>query len=599
VPARIEDYGLVGDLQTAALISREGSVDWLCFPRFDSGACFAALVGDESNGQWALAPTTWKREVSRRYVPDTLILETEWRTDDGRVRVTDFMPPRGAAPDLVRIVEGLEGTVELGTELVIRFDYGSVVPWVRRVDEETLLAIAGPDALALRTPVPLRGEDFRTRGEFTVAKGDRVPFVLTWYPSHREPPDEVDPGKALEETHEYWDDWANRCEFEGDHHDAVHQSLLVLKALTYAPTGGIVAAPTTSLPERIGGVRNWDYRFCWLRDATLTLLALMEAGYVDEADSWRRWLLRAAAGNPADLQIMYGVAGERRLDEHDLPWLAGYEESAPVRMGNGASEQVQLDVYGEVMDALYQSRAHGLAAEEQAWSLQRALLRHLGDAWCEPDNGIWEIRGEKRHFTHSKVMAWVAFDRAVRSVEEQGLPGPVDEWRATRDQIHAEVCERGFSEALGSFTQYYGGSELDAGLLLIPLVGFLPIDDPRVVGTVDAVERELLHEGLVLRYRTTDDGEVDGLPKGEGVFLPCSFWLVDCWELLGRHGEAHALYERLLDLRNDLGLLAEEYDPVEERLLGNFPQAFTHLALVNTAFTLAHEHPPVRRRHAH
>jgi GH15 family glucan-1,4-alpha-glucosidase len=599
VPARIEDYGLVGDLQTAALISREGSVDWLCFPRFDSGACFAALVGDESNGQWALAPTTWKREVSRRYVPDTLVLETEWRTDDGRVRVTDFMPPRGEAPDLVRIVEGLEGAVELGTELVIRFDYGSVVPWVRRVDEETLLAIAGPDGLALRTPVPLRGEDFRTRGEFTVAKGDRVPFVLTWYPSHREPPDEVDPGKALEETHEYWDDWANRCEFEGDHHDAVHQSLLVLKALTYAPTGGIVAAPTTSLPERIGGVRNWDYRFCWLRDATLTLLALMEAGYVDEADSWRRWLLRAAAGNPEDLQIMYGVAGERRLDEHELPWLAGYEESAPVRMGNGASEQVQLDVYGEVMDALYQSRAHGLAAEEQAWSLQRALLRHLGDAWCEPDNGIWEIRGEKRHFTHSKVMAWVAFDRAVRSVEEQGLPGPVDEWRATRDEIHAEVCERGFSEALDSFAQYYGGSELDASLLLIPLVGFLPIDDPRVVGTVDAVERELLHEGLVLRYRTTDDGEVDGLPKGEGVFLPCSFWLVDCWELLGRHGEAHALYERLLDLRNDLGLLAEEYDPVEERLLGNFPQAFTHLALVNTAFTLAHEHPPVRRRHAH
>jgi GH15 family glucan-1,4-alpha-glucosidase len=598
VPARIEDYGLVGDLQTAALISREGSVDWLCFPRFDSGACFAALLGDESNGQWALAPRTWKREVSRRYVPDTLVLETEWRTDDGRVRVTDFMPPRGEAPDLVRIVEGLEGAVELGTELVIRFDYGSVVPWVRRLDKTTLLAIAGPDAVALRTPVPLRGEDFTTRGEFTVSEGDRVPFVLTWYASHREPPDEVDPEKALEETHEYWDDWANRCEFEGDHHDAVHQSLLVLKALTYAPTGGIVAAPTTSLPERIGGVRNWDYRFCWLRDATLTLLALMEAGYVGEADSWRRWLLRAAAGNPADLQIMYGVAGERRLDEHELPWLAGYEESAPVRMGNGASEQVQLDVYGEVMDALYQSRAHGLAAEEQAWSLQRALLRHLADAWCDPDNGIWEIRGEKRHFTHSKVMAWVAFDRAVRSVEEQGLPGPVDEWRATRDEIHAEVCERGFSTALGSFTQYYGGSELDASLLLIPLVGFLPIDDPRVVGTVDAVERELMHDGLVLRYRTTEDGEVDGLPKGEGVFLPCSFWLVDCWELLGRHGEAHALYERLLDLRNDLGLLAEEYDPVEERLLGNFPQAFTHLALVNTAFTLAHEHPPVRRRHA-
>jgi GH15 family glucan-1,4-alpha-glucosidase len=599
VAARIEDYGLVGDLQTAALISREGSVDWLCFPRFDSGACFAALVGDESNGRWALAPTTWKREVSRRYVPDTLVLETEWRTDDGRVRVTDFMPPRGEAPDLVRIVEGLEGTVELGTELVIRFDYGSVVPWVRRLDEETLLAIAGPDALSLRTPVPLRGEDFRTRGEFTVAEGDRVPFVLRWYPSHREPPEQVDPDKALEETHEYWNEWANRCEFEGDHHDAVHQSLLVLKALTYAPTGGMVAAPTTSLPEWLGGVRNWDYRLCWLRDATLTLLALLQAGYVEEADSWRRWLLRAAAGNAEDLQIMYGVAGERRLDERELPWLAGYEESAPVRIGNGASEQVQLDVYGEVMDALYQARAHGLVAEDPAWALQRALLRHLADAWREPDNGIWEIRGERRHFTHSKVMAWVAFDRAVRSTEDQQLPGPVDEWRAKRDEIHAEVCERGFSEALGSFTQYYGGSELDASLLLIPLVGFLPIDDPRVVGTVDAVERELMHEGLVLRYRTTDDGAVDGLPAGEGVFLPCSFWLADCWELLGRHGEAHALYERLLDLRNDLGLLAEEYDPVEERLLGNFPQAFTHLALVNTAFTLAHEHPPVRRRHAH
>jgi GH15 family glucan-1,4-alpha-glucosidase len=598
VPARIEDYGLVGDLQTAALISREGSVDWLCFPRFDSGACFAALVGDESNGQWALAPTTWKREVSRRYVPDTLVLETEWRTDEGRVRVTDFMPPRGEAPDLVRIVEGLEGTVELGTELVIRFDYGSVVPWVRRLDEETLLAIAGPDALSLRTPVTLRGEDFRTRGEFAVAEGDRVPFVLTWYPSHLEPPAQVDPDKALEETHEYWDDWANRCEFEGDHHDAVHQSLLVLKALTYAPTGGIVAAPTTSLPEWIGGVRNWDYRLCWLRDATLTLLALLQAGYVEEADSWRRWLLRAAAGNPEDLQIMYGVAGERRLDERELPWLAGYEESAPVRIGNGASEQVQLDVYGEVMDALYQARAHGLVATEPAWALQRALLRHLADAWRNPDNGIWEIRGERRHFTHSKVMAWVAFDRAVRSAEDQQLPGPVDEWRATRDAIHAEVCERGFSEALGSFTQYYGGSELDASLLLIPLVGFLPIEDPRVVDTVDAVERELLHEGLVLRYRTRDDGAVDGLPAGEGVFLPCSFWLADCWELLGRHGDAHALYERLLDLRNDLGLIAEEYDPVEERFLGNFPQAFTHLALVNTAFTLAHEHPPVRRRHA-
>jgi GH15 family glucan-1,4-alpha-glucosidase len=598
MPARIEDYGLVGDLQTAALISREGSVDWLCFPRFDSGACFAALLGDESHGRWVIAPSTWTREVSRRYILDTLILETEWRTHDGRVLVTDFMPPRGEAPDLVRIVEGLEGTVEFRTELVIRFDYGSIVPWVRRVDEETLLAVAGPDALSLRTPVPLRGEDFTTRGEFTVSPGERVPFVLTWFPSHQSPPTRVDPDQALADTHEYWNDWANRCEFEGDHHDAVHQSLLVLKALTYAPTGGIVAAPTSSLPERIGGVRNWDYRFCWLRDATLTLLALIQAGYVEEARHWRAWLLRAAAGNPRDLQIMYGVAGEHRLTELELDWLPGYERSRPVRIGNCASEQLQLDVYGELMDALYQARIHGLELDDKAWSLQRALLHPLEETWREPDNGIWEIRGDPRHFTHSKVMAWVAFDRAVRSVAEQGLPGPVDRWRALRDEIHDEVCAQGFDESLGAFTQCYGGKELDASLLLIPLVGFLPISDERVQGTVAAVERELMQEGLVLRYRTQDDGAVDGLPAGEGVFLPCSFWLVDCWELMGRHGDAQALYERLLDLRNDLGLIAEEYDPVEERLLGNFPQALTHLALVNSAFTLAQEHPPVRRRHA-
>jgi GH15 family glucan-1,4-alpha-glucosidase len=598
MPARIEDYGLVGDLQTAALISREGSVDWLCFPRFDSGACFAALLGDASHGRWVLAPTSWKRDVSRRYILDTLILETEWRTAEGRVRVTDFMPPRGEAPDLVRIVEGLEGTVEMGTELVIRFDYGSIVPWLRRIDGDTRIAIGGPDALSLRTSVELRGEDMRTRGEFTVSAGERVPFVLTWFPSHTDPPARVDANDAFEDTRRYWSEWADRCEFEGNHHDAVHQSLLVLKALTYAPTGGMVAAPTTSLPEWIGSVRNWDYRYCWLRDATLTLLALLQAGYVEEADAWRTWLLRAAAGDPADLQIMYGVAGERRLEELELEWLPGYEHSAPVRIGNGASEQLQLDVYGEVLDALYQARAHGLAGDEAAWSLQRQILRHLETAWVEPDNGIWEIRGPKRHFTHSKVMAWVAFDRAVRSVEDQTLEGPADRWRAVRDEIHAEVCAKGFDDSLGSFTQYYGGTELDASLLLIPLVGFLPITDPRVRGTVDAVESNLLHDGLLLRYRTKEDGAVDGLPAGEGVFLPCSFWLVDCWELLGRHGDAHALYERLLDLRNDLGLIAEEYDPIGERLLGNFPQAFTHLALVNTAFTLAHEHAPVARRHA-
>jgi GH15 family glucan-1,4-alpha-glucosidase len=590
VAARIEDYALVGDLQTAALVSREGSVDWLCFPRFDSGACFASLLGTESNGHWALAPTDWKREVSRRYIHDTLILETEWRTDDGVVRVTDFMPPRGKAPDLVRIVEGVEGTVELATEIVIRFDYGSIIPWVRRIDDETLVAIGGPDALSLRTPVRLRGEDHTTRGELTVTAGDRVPFVLTWFLSNTDTPDPVDPDRALDDTIAYWNEWADRATFEGDHHDAVHQSLLVLKALTYAPTGGMVAAATTSLPEHIGGIRNWDYRYCWLRDATLTMRAFLRAGYVDEARQWRTWLLRAAAGDAADLQVMYGVSGERRLGELELPWLDGYEGSRPVRIGNGASEQLQLDVYGEVMQALYEARLHGIAADEDAWSLQKLLLSHLQGAWREPDNGIWEIRGPKRHFTHSKVMAWVAFDRAVRSVEEQGLDGPVDRWRAVRDEIHADVCSKGFDPGLNSFTQHYDDNDLDASLLLIPVVDFLPITDERVVGTVDAVRRDLMRDGFVLRYRTKKDG-VDGLPEGEGVFLPCSFWLVDCLELLGRHEEAHELYERLLDLRNDLGLFSEEYDPKERRLLGNFPQAFTHLTLVNSAFTLAGEHP--------
>jgi GH15 family glucan-1,4-alpha-glucosidase len=597
LPARIEDYALIGDLLTAALVSREGSVDWLCFPRFDSGACFAALLGDESHGRWLLAPTTWKREVTRSYALDTLILETEWRTDDGRVRVTDFMPPRGEAPDVVRIVEGLEGSVEMGTEIVIRFDYGSIVPWMRRLDDETHVAVGGPDALVLRTPVELRGEDMRTNGVFTVSAGERVPFVLTWFPSNEAQPDAIDVDAALDDTRKMWNDWARTCEFEGAHHDAVHQSLLVLKALTYAPTGGIVAAPTTSLPEHIGGVRNWDYRYCWLRDATLTLLALLQAGYVEEANDWRAWLLRAAAGDPDDLQIMYGVAGERRLPEMNLDWLPGYEHSKPVRIGNGASEQLQLDVYGEILDALYQARVHGLEQSDHAWSLQLALLGALERIWDKPDHGLWEIRGPKQHFTHSKVMAWVAFDRAVRSVEEQGLAGPVVRWRDLRDQIHAEVCEKGFDEELGSFTQYYGSRELDASLLLMPLVGFLPVSDERVVGTVDAIAANLMRDGLVYRYRTKENG-VDGLPKGEGVFLPCSFWLVDCWELLGRHGEARALYEQLLDLRNDLGLLSEEYDPDERRLLGNFPQAFTHLALVNAAFTLSHEHPPVMRRHA-
>jgi GH15 family glucan-1,4-alpha-glucosidase len=597
MPLPIEDYALLGDLQTAALVGRDGSVDWLCCPRFDSAACFAALLGDEANGRWLLAPAAADATTTRRYVDDTLILETTWETGDGVVRVVDFMPPRGEAPEVVRIVEGVRGRVEMRSELVIRFDYGRIVPWVRRLDGDIRLAIAGPDALCLRTPVEVRGEDMKTVASFTVAEGRRVPFVLTWYPSFRDLPVEVDPEDALLETTEFWREWIGRCRYEGDGHDSVHRSLIVLKALTYAPTGGIVAAPTTSLPEHIGGVRNWDYRFCWVRDATLTLIALLTAGYAEEADHWRTWLMRAAAGNPQDLQIMYGVAGEQRLTELELDWLAGYEGSGPVRTGNLASEQVQLDVYGELMDALYQARTLGLQASEHAWSLQRVLLRDLEKRWRSPDNGIWEIRGEPQHFVHSKVMAWVAFDRAVRTTEEYGLEGDLERWRALRDEIHEEVCREGFDERLESFTQYYGSGMLDASLLLIPLVGFLPCRDPRVRGTIEAVRRDLTWDGLVLRYRTEDD--VDGLPTGEGVFLPCSFWLVDCLELIGDHEAAQALFDRLLGLCNDLGLISEEYDPATKRLLGNIPQAFTHLELVNSAFNLAKGHPsPMEFRHA-
>jgi GH15 family glucan-1,4-alpha-glucosidase len=597
VPLPIEDYALLGDLQTAALVGRDGSVDWLCLPRVDSGACFAALLGDERNGRWLLSPADRAATSTRRYLDDTLILETIWETEGGTVRMVDFMPPRGEAPDVVRIVEGVTGRVEMRVELVIRFDYGRVVPWVRRLDGDTRVAIAGPDALCLRTPVEVSGEDMKTVATFTVAEGRRVPFVLTWYPSFRDLPNEVDAEQALAYTTEFWQEWIGRCRYEGDRHDAVHRSLIVLKALTYGPTGGIVAAPTTSLPEHIGGVRNWDYRFCWVRDATLTLIALLSAGYAEEADAWRTWLLRAAAGNPQDLQIMYGVAGEQRLVELELDWLAGYEASGPVRTGNLASEQVQLDVYGEVMDALYQARTQGLQASEHAWSLQRVLLRDLEQHWRNPDNGIWEIRGDPQHFTHSKVMAWVAFDRAVRTIEEYGLKGDLDRWRAVRDQIHEEVCREGFDEKLGSFTQFYGSGTLDASLLLIPLVGFLRCSDPRVRGTIEAVRRELTWDGLVLRYPSEED--VDGLPAGEGVFLPCSFWLVDCLELIGEHDDAHALFERLLGLCNDLGLISEEYHPGTRRLLGNFPQAFTHLELVNSAFNLAKKHEsPMELRHA-
>jgi GH15 family glucan-1,4-alpha-glucosidase len=593
---RIEDYALVGDLQTAALIGREGSVDWLCFPRFDSGSCFGALVGTHDHGHWGISPAEGGPATTRRYRPDTLILESEWQTETGRVRVIDFMPQRGRAPDIVRIVEGLDGTVEMTTELVIRFDYGSVIPWVRRIDDDTLVAIGGPDALTLRTPVELEPSGMRHSATFAIHAGERVPFVLTWFPSHLPLPKPVDAEQALRETQANWVSWFRHCAYEGEHRDAVHVSLAVLKALTYAPTGGIVAAPTTSLPELLGGVRNWDYRFAWLRDATFTLFALMNAGFVAEARAWRHWLLRAVAGDPANAQILYGVAGERRVLERELEWLPGYGGSAPVRVGNAAHEQFQLDVYGEVMDALHQARAQGLPADDHAWSLQRAIMDFLEGAWEETDEGIWEVRGPRRHFTHSKVLAWVAFDRAVDSVERFDLPGPVDRWRRARGEIHREVCREAFNTELNSFVQAYGSDELDASTLLIPLVGFLPGDDPRVLGTIDAIQRDLMRDGFVERYRTKTVNDVDGLPGGEGVFLPCSFWLVDALLMAERDDEAHALFERLLSIRNDLGLLSEEYDPAAKRLLGNFPQAFTHVGLVNSAYNLSHHTGPTHQR---
>jgi GH15 family glucan-1,4-alpha-glucosidase len=585
--ARIEDYGLIGDLQTAALVSSHGAIDWLCFPRFDSGACFAALLGDAENGHWTLQPAGEFSAPSRRYTDDTLILETNFETSEGSARLIDFMPPRETTPDVVRIVEGVSGRVEMRMELALRFDYGSVVPWVRNLDGG-LVGIAGPDGVVLRTPVELEGRDFRTYASFTVSKGDRVPFVLTWFRSHEPPPEAVEPEAALTDTVSYWQEWAERCTHGGRWHDDIHRSVLTLKALTYAPTGGVVAAPTTSLPEALGGVRNWDYRFCWLRDATLTLLALVRSGYVEEAGAWRDWLLRAAAGKPEDLQIMYGVAGERRLTELELPWLSGFAGSQPVRVGNDASRQLQLDVYGELLDALYQSRRHGLAASPDAWALGRKLLDWLESGWREPDQGIWEVRGPRRHFTHSKLMAWVAFDRAVKTIRRLDREGPIDRYRAARKEIRESVLREGFNADRGAFVQFYGSDRLDASLLLIPLMGFLPADDPRVVGTVEAIQRELMRDGLVERYRADDENmHVDGLPPGEGVFLPCSFWLAAVLSRQGRHNEALELFERLLSLRNDLGLISEEYDPERKQLVGNFPQAFTHMTLVETAFTLA------------
>jgi GH15 family glucan-1,4-alpha-glucosidase len=582
--SHIEDYALIGDCYTAALVSREGSIDWLCLPRFDSAACFAALLGSPDHGRWLLTPDCAVRIVRRRYREGTLVLETEYQTDDGIVVVTDCMPVREQAPDLVRVVECKRGQVRMRTELVLRFDYGAIIPWVQKINGG-IAAIAGPDRIVLITPVPLHGEGFTTVAEFTVSAGQREAFTLIWHPSHQEMPAPIDPWWAILGTEHWWREWSDRCTYRGPWRDAVVRSLITLKALTYMPTGGIVAAPTTSLPEQLGGVRNWDYRYCWLRDATFTLFSLLKTGYLDEARAWRSWLMRAIAGRPAETQIMYGLAGERRMPEFELAWLPGYEGSHPARVGNAAAHQFQLDVYGEVIDALYTARIHGLEPLADAWSNGKALVEFVVKAWHLPDEGIWEVRGPRRHFTHSKVMAWVAIDRAVKAIERFGREGPAEQWKAARDAIHAQVCQEGFNAEIGSFVQSYGSKALDASLLMIPLVGFLPAKDRRVRGTVEAIERGLMTDGFVTRY-VTHEG-VDGLPAGEGAFLPCTFWLADNLHLMGREAEARQLYERLLGLCNDVGLISEEYDPRTGRLLGNFPQAFTHVGLVNTAMNLS------------
>jgi GH15 family glucan-1,4-alpha-glucosidase len=585
---KIEDYAFLSDTQTAALVARDGSVDWLCFPRFDSGACFAALLGTKDNGRWLITPAAKVTRVTRRYRGDTLILETTLETADGAVRLIDFMPPRGTNPDIVRIVEGVRGKLRMRTELIIRFDYGDVVPWVRKRDGG-IQAIAGPNALILRTAVKTRGENLTTVAEFDVSAGERVSFVLTWFLSYEKPPKAVDPEQALRDTEDFWNTWAGRCQQCGEWRDAVVRSLVTLKGLTFAPTGGIVAAPTTSLPEEIGGVRNWDYRYCWLRDATFTLFAFIRAGYLDEARAWREWLLRAIAGSPSQMQIMYGVRGERRLQEFELPWLAGYENSRPVRVGNAASNQFQLDVYGEVMSSMYHAHRAGIQTEAPSWAMQKALMNFLESHWDKPDEGIWEVRGGRKDFTHSKVMAWLAFHRAVQMVEEENLNAGdhLGRWKDIRDEIHRQVCERGYNPKVKAFTQYYGSDALDASILMLPIVGFLPPQDARVLSTIAAIERDLMVDGFVLRYKPQKEN-VDGLPGTEGVFLPCSFWLATCLQLIGRKDDARALFERLLTLRNDLGLLSEEYDPRAKRQLGNFPQAFSHLALVTTAHILEH-----------
>jgi GH15 family glucan-1,4-alpha-glucosidase len=585
---RLEDYGFIGNMRTCAIVGANGSIDWLCLPRFDSRACLSALLGNEKNGCWRIAPRDHDQLGKQRYRQDTLILETEFQTKTGIVRVIDCMPPHAKFRELVRIVEGVSGTVEMTMKLIVRFDYGRTVPWVWR-DAEGLNVVAGPDALNLRTNVEIRGENLSTVARFKVEAGQRKCFVLAWHPSHERPPEAVDAERALQHTELYWREWCARCTYAGEWREAVVRSLLTLKGLTYVPTGGILAAATTSLPEHLGGVRNWDYRFCWLRDATFTLYSFMEAGYTQEAKDWSEWLLRAVAGDPAQLQIMYGAAGERSLPEFELKHLAGYEGSQPVRVGNAAAEQLQLDVYGEIMDAMHLARRVGIRTGANSWHLQRHLVRFVEKHWNEPDEGIWEVRGPRRHFTHSKVMAWVAVDRAVKAVEEFNLEGDLEGWRKLRHEIFEDVCTRGYNEKRGAFTQSYDADQLDASLLMIPLVGFLPATDARVVSTVQAIRRELVFGGLVYRYHPTDCAAVDGLPPGEGAFLPCSFWLVDCLHLMGQQDEARSLFQKLLGMRTPLGLLAEEYDPKHRRLVGNFPQAFSHVGLINTAGNLSPE----------
>jgi GH15 family glucan-1,4-alpha-glucosidase len=591
--SRIEDYAIIGDLQTCALVARDGSVDWMCVPRFDSPACFAALLGTPEHGRWRIAPEGEIRSVQRQYRDDTLILETTFETAEGRVRVVDFMPMRTEAIDLIRVIEGVEGRVAMRMDFAIRFDYGSIVPWVRAVDGG-IRAVAGPDTVYLRADVPMRGEGFTTVAEFEVGPGDRVTFDLTWTESHDPHPTREDPATLLQEAERFWREWSSRCTYEGPWRDAVMRSLITLKALTYSPTGGLVAAATTSLPEQIGGVRNWDYRLCWLRDATFAIYALLGGGYTEEAIAWREWLLRAAAGLPEELQIMYSIRGERHLTELEIEWLPGYENSKPVRVGNAAFKQYQLDVYGEVMDVLHLTRRLGLPPSEDAWRVQLALMRFLEKGWKEPDEGIWEVRGPRRHFTHSKVMAWVAFDRSVADVEKFALEGPVERWRAIRDEIHDEVFEKGFRTDLNAFVQFYGSANADASLLMLPALGFIAADDPRMLGTIDLIRTQLETDGLLRRYPAAP--HVDGLPPGEGAFLLCTFWLADTLALAGRYDEAGAIFERLLSLRNDVGLLGEEYDPAAQRQLGNFPQAFSHVGLINTAQNLRKKDGPASDR---